>query len=143
MAGAALPKQSRSQFVGFSPTPYCPNVSESEKRVWGWYLGGDPLGGTLGVPTLWGKPTVATNSMAAGKFLAGNFAAAIIGDRMDATIDISEEHADSFVSNKLALRCQERIALAVLHTSAFFVRQFLSSPYLRPAGLRVLLSEVP
>ena len=116
MAGAALPKQSRSQFVGFSPTPYCPNVSESEKRVWGWYLVGDP--------TLWGKPTVATNSMAAGKFLAGNFAAAIIGDRMDATIDISEEHADSFVSNKLALRCEERIALAVLHTSAFLYGSF-------------------
>ncbi len=80
----------------------------------GSYLVGNPLGGTLRVRTLWGRPTVSTNVMPVGKFLAGNFNNAVIGDRMGAVIDVSSEHSDYFVRNKLAVRAEERLSLVSL-----------------------------
>lgn len=80
----------------------------------GSYIVGDPLGGTLRVRTLWGRPVIVTNVMPAGKFLVGDFSKAVIGDRMGATVEASESHDDFWVKNKLALRCEERISLANL-----------------------------
>lgn len=85
----------------------------------GSYIIGDPLGGTLQVPTIWNRPVVVTNTIAAGYFLAGDFSMAVIGDRMGATIDVSESHDDFFVKNKLAIRCEERLSFAVLRPGAF------------------------
>ncbi len=85
----------------------------------GAYVCRDPLGGTLRVPTYWSMPVVATNSMPQGKCLAGDFSKAVIYDRMNATVDISEQHSDYFVKNKIAIRCEERLLLAVLRPSAF------------------------
>ena len=85
----------------------------------GKYVAADPLGGMLTVRTTWGRPTVVTRSMPAGKFLAGNFGLVVIGDRMDATVDVSENVNDDFVKNRIVLRAEERIALAVLRPSAF------------------------
>ena len=39
----------------------------------GSYVVGDPLGGVLRIPTLWGRPVVESNSLAIGRFLVGNF----------------------------------------------------------------------
>jgi len=85
----------------------------------GSYVIGDPLGSTLRVPTVWRRPVVSTNAIPAGRFLCGNFANAIVGDRQGASIELSQEHADFFTSNKIALRCEERISLAVLRPGAF------------------------
>jgi HK97 family phage major capsid protein len=85
----------------------------------GSYIVGDPLGGVLTVPTLWGVPTVVSTSMPAGYFLAGNFNAAVIADRMAAVIDVSESHSDYFIKNKLAVRAEERLSLCVLRPGAF------------------------
>lgn len=90
----------------------------------GRYVVGDPLGGSLTVPTLWGRPVVVTRSIASGRFLAGNFQMAELRDRMDSTIDLSEEHSDFFVKNKVAIRAEERIALAVMRTTAFTYGSF-------------------
>jgi HK97 family phage major capsid protein len=85
----------------------------------GQYIASDPLGGQLRVPTLWGLPTVVTNTMPAGHFLAGDFMMAVIGDRLPATIDVSDSHSTYFTENKIAIRCEERIGLAVLRPAAF------------------------
>ena len=86
----------------------------------GSYIVGDPLGGVRQVKTFWGKPVVSTNSMPAGKFLLGNFAQqAEVFDRMDATIDVSTEHENYFIKNLVAIRAEERLALAVYRPSAF------------------------
>ena len=85
----------------------------------GAYVVGDPLGGTQLVKTYWSRPVVSTNAMPAGRFLAGDFGMAIIGDRMGAVVDISTEHADYFTSNKVAIRAEERLSLACLRPSAF------------------------
>ncbi len=88
----------------------------------GTYVVGDPLstaGGTLRVKTLWNRPIISTNSMSSGRFLAGDFSKAIVLDRMDATVDVSEEHSTFFTENKIAVRAEERVAIAVLRVGAF------------------------
>jgi HK97 family phage major capsid protein len=85
----------------------------------GSYIAGDPLGGVLQVRTLWGVPVVSSPVMPVGSFLAGQFSNAIIGDRMPVEIALSESHADYFTKNKLAIRCEERLSLAVLRATSF------------------------
>lgn len=80
----------------------------------GSYLVGDPLGGNIQVKTLWNRAVVTTTAIPSGKFLAGNFANAIIGDRQGAVIDLSENYEDYFTRNLLCVRAEERICLAVL-----------------------------
>lgn len=83
----------------------------------GTYLGGGPFG--LQAPRMWGLPVVATNAMPAGSFLVGNFAqAAKIWDRMSAEVLISQDHADFFVKNMLAVRGESRLAMAVIRPQA-------------------------
>lgn len=86
----------------------------------GSYVASDPLGGTLTVPTLWGKAVIKSNSMAYGQFLVGAFStAAEIRDRQNAVIDISFEHQDYFVKNLVAVRCEQRLTIVVQWPEAF------------------------
>jgi HK97 family phage major capsid protein len=83
----------------------------------GHYLSNGPFGTTA--PTLWGRPVVETPAMPAGEFLVGNFnQAAQIFDRMTAEVLISQDHADFFVKNLLAVRAEERLALVVKRPQA-------------------------
>ena len=76
-------------------------------------------------PLLWGLRVVITNSMTAGTFLVlDSNRAAMIFDRSDATVEISREHSDYFVKNMAAVLCEERLALAVLHSGAIIYGQF-------------------
>ena len=81
------------------------------------YLIGNPQG-TLN-PTLWGLPVVATQAMGEDKFLVGAFdLAAQIFDRQDATVEVSTEDQDNFVKNKVTIRAEERLALAIYRPEA-------------------------
>lgn len=85
----------------------------------GSYIVGDPMGGVMQVPTLWGVPVVQSNSITSGKFLAGNFQMAEIFDRQDAVIDVSTEHANFFTENKVAIRAEERLTVVMYRAGAF------------------------
>lgn len=92
-------------------------VKEEANGVGGYVYG---LPAAMNQPTtLWGKTVIVTNSMTSGYFLAGNSRMAEVFDRMQATIAISSEHYDYFIKNLLAIRCEERIGLAVYRSSAF------------------------
>jgi HK97 family phage major capsid protein len=83
----------------------------------GRYLIGNPQG-TI-APTLWGLPVVATQAMTVDKFLTGAFnLAAQIFDRQDATVEVSTEDQDNFVKNKVTIRAEERLALAIYRPQA-------------------------
>lgn len=83
----------------------------------GRYLIGNPQG-TLS-PTLWSLPVVATQAMGVDKALVGAFnLAAQIFDRQDATVDVSTEDQDNFVRNKVTIRAEERLALAIYRPQA-------------------------
>lgn len=90
---------------------------ETLKDTTGRYLIGNPQG-TLS-PTLWSLPVVATQAMGVGKSLVGAFdLAAQIFDRQDATVEVSTEDQDNFVKNKVTIRAEERLALAIYREEA-------------------------
>lgn len=67
-----------------------------------------------GQPVAWRVPVVASNSIAAGRWLAGDFTTAgQIWDRQTATVEISRDHSDFFVRNLVAIRAELRETLTV------------------------------
>jgi HK97 family phage major capsid protein len=69
---------------------------------------------------LWGLPVVATNAIQKGTILLGDFQrGSVIHDRQNASIRISDSHADFFTKNLWALLAEERIAQSILRPNAF------------------------
>lgn len=82
-----------------------------------------------GVPTLWGKPVVATQAMGAGDFLVGAFSqAAQIWDREDANVTISNSNEDDFIKNMVTILCEERVGLTVYRPDALVSGDFDGLP---------------
>jgi len=89
----------------------------------GSYVLGGP--GSTATPQLWSKPVALSTAQREGRFLVGQFAGSVaLFDRMGPRIDLSSEHADYFVLNRVAIRCEERVALAVFRPAAFRVGNF-------------------
>lgn len=83
----------------------------------GRYLIGDPQGGIQA--NLWGLPVVSTQAIGVDKALVGAFdLAAQIFDRQDSTVEVSTEDQDNFVKNKVTIRAEERLALAIYRPEA-------------------------
>jgi HK97 family phage major capsid protein len=102
---------------------FCLNPSdianvELLKDTLGRYIVGDP-GGTAEALSLWGKPVISTNSIAAGTFLAGSSESAELVDRMDATVELSYENQDNFIRNAVTILCEERTVLCTYRPNAF------------------------
>ncbi|MCA1800160.1 MAG: phage major capsid protein [Actinobacteria bacterium] len=69
---------------------------------------------------LWGLPVVVTNAITQGTFLLGDFQrGSAIHDRENATLRLSDSHADFFTKNLLALLAEERIAQSIYRPNAF------------------------
>jgi len=66
-----------------------------------------------------GRPVAVTNSIASGTFLVGSSATALIRDRMEAVVEISDSHPDYFIKNMLAIRAVERLTLQVMCRAAW------------------------
>lgn len=82
------------------------------------YLIGSPQGTTA--PTLWGLPVVATQAIAADKFLVGAFKlGAQVFDRWQARVEVATENEDDFIKNLVTILAEERLALAVYRPEAF------------------------
>lgn len=76
------------------------------------YLLGDP--GSTVVPTLFGRPVVASNAMAAGKVWVGSLAqAATLHNREGIAVDLSDSDGDNFTKNLITIRAERRLALTV------------------------------
>lgn len=90
---------------------------EMSKDSAGGYLIGDPQGTIQ--KRLWGLPVVETQAMTVDKALVGAFdLAAQIFDRQDATVEVSTEDQDNFVKNKVTIRAEQRLALAIYRPTA-------------------------
>lgn len=98
-------------------------VIEMLKDTDGDYLIGQPQGMTP--PTLWGLPVVPTQAMTEDKFLVGAFdLAAQIFDRQNDTVEVSTEDQDNFIKNKVTIRAEERLALAIYRPEALVYGDF-------------------
>jgi HK97 family phage major capsid protein len=97
------------------------------------YFGGGPFTGAYGVggnpeehgasgenPDLWGCRVVVTPAIAAGTALVGAFGtAAQVFRRSGITVEMTNSNEDDFKNNLVAMRAEERLALAVYRPGAF------------------------
>jgi HK97 family phage major capsid protein len=85
----------------------------------GEYLLGGPA--SIAEPRLWGLPVVTCPKMPVGDFLVGQFSgsAALFAREPGITVEVSTEHSDFFIRNLVAIRAEERIALAVFRPGGF------------------------
>ena len=84
----------------------------------GIYVAGGPAGPAP--KSLWDVPIAKIPAFPVGYFLVGQFAGVAQGfDRMTAVIDVSTEHADFFIRNMVAIRCEERATMIVKDANAF------------------------
>lgn len=90
---------------------------ELTKDTTGQYIIGNPQG-QIGA-TLWGLPVVTSMAMAQDTFLTGNFRdAAQIFDREQANVVVSTENENDFLTNKITIMAEERLALVVWRPQA-------------------------
>jgi len=87
--------------------------------VSGDYIGSGPFAAPQ-VPRLWGLPVAVTTAIVAGTALVGAFRqAAQFFRRGGLRVEASNSHADFFIRNLVAIRAEERGALAVYRPAAF------------------------
>lgn len=105
-----------------NPTALVVNPADAEKIDLAkdgqnrYYYGG-PEG--IGPRTLWGVPVIESESQAAGTGLLGDFAKAVVWDREQSTVTMTDSHADFFVRNLVAILAEERLAFGVTRPTAF------------------------
>lgn len=89
----------------------------------GAYVMGGPKGNDA--PMLWGLPVATSHEVTLGTFGVGAFEThSAIWDRMEARIDVSTEHSDFFTRNMVAIRAEERLAVAFYRDDAFVYGAF-------------------
>jgi len=105
-----------------NPTAVVVNPADAEsidlaKDLNGVYRYGGPQ--TIGQRTVWGLPIVESETQAAGTALLGDFSKAVIWDREQTTVTVTDSHADFFIRNMVAILAEERLAFAVTRPTAF------------------------
>jgi HK97 family phage major capsid protein len=91
----------------------------------GEYFGGGPFSAFSANP--WGLRTVPTAAVAAGSPIVGAFGSgAQLWRRGGLTVEATNTHADYFVRNLVAVRAEERLAVAIYRPQAF-QKLFLTS----------------
>lgn len=82
-----------------------------------YYMGGPVAAG--GNTTMWGLPVVESEVLDRGTAWVGDFTKAVIYDRQQASIAVTDSHANFFVRNLVAILAETRLALAFLQPAAF------------------------
>ncbi|QBI97250.1 major head protein [Mycobacterium phage Kevin1] len=88
-------------------------LKDGENR---YYYGGPQY---IGQRTLWGVPVVESESQAKGTGLLGDFNKAVLWDREETTVTMTDSHADFFIRNLIAILAEERVAFGVTRPTAF------------------------
>lgn len=73
----------------------------------------------MGTPRLWGLPVVECEGMTAGTGMVADWKLAVLWDREQTNILISDSHADFFIRNLIAVLAEMRAAFGVLRPAAF------------------------
>jgi hypothetical protein len=82
-----------------------------------FYFGGP--GGVGSASVLWGLPVIETEAVPAGVGYVGDFRKAILWDREQASVTMTDSHADFFVRNIVAILAEMRAAFGVIQPNAF------------------------
>lgn len=90
---------------------------ELQKSTMGVYYAGGPFR-TI-APSLWGLPVVLSQHIPAGTAWCANWNWATLWDREQASVQITDSHADFFIRNLVAVLAEMRAAFGVLRPQAF------------------------
>jgi HK97 family phage major capsid protein len=88
-------------------------LQDNEAR---YYFGGPSV---LGNPRLWGLPVVESEGVTEGVGVVGDFRQAVLWDRQQVNIQVSNSHSDFFIRNLVAILAELRAAFGVLRPAAF------------------------
>ncbi len=104
------------------PTAWAINPLDAEaidllKDGTGRYIGNGPW--AVGPRTIWGVPAIETAAVPAGEAWLADWRQAVLWDREQASISITDSHKDWFFRNLLALLAELRAAFGVLNPRAF------------------------
>lgn len=83
----------------------------------GRFRWGGPI--NRGPATLWGVPVAQSFFQAQGSAWLGNWSKAVLWDREQANISVSDSHADFFIRNMVAILAEMRAAFGVIRPTAF------------------------
>lgn len=89
------------------------------------FYGNGPFG--MGPGTLWGLPRVVSEAVPAGTGILGDFRKAVLWDREQANISVTDSHSDFFIRNLIAVLAEERVAFGVIRPKAFVVMDLSGS----------------
>jgi HK97 family phage major capsid protein len=89
------------------------------KDTTGQYLLGDPRASVEQLNTLWGLQVVVSEAMTENTALVGDFRQAVVADRQQSAIYMTDSHKDWFARNLLAVLAEERLGFGVLDPAAF------------------------
>lgn len=82
-----------------------------------YYMGGPVAAG--GNTTMWGLPVVESEVLERGTAWVGDFTKAVLYDRQQASIAVTDSHDNFFIRNLVAILAETRVALAFLQPAAF------------------------
>ena len=85
----------------------------------GNYLVGDPRASVDQLNQLWGLQVVVTEAQTQNTALVGDFRQAVLWEREGVNVMVSDQHADFFTRNLLAILAETRAAFGVLDPQAF------------------------
>ena len=88
-------------------------LQDDENR---YYYGGPQV---QGPPRLWGIPVVESFHVAAGAAWLANWRKAVLWDREEASITMTDSHDDWFIRNMIAILAEMRAAFGLIRPSAF------------------------
>jgi HK97 family phage major capsid protein len=94
----------------------------------GYFQGQYGNGGILQNPPLWGLRTVVSTATTVGTVLVGAFKqGATVYRKGGIRVESTNSHSDDFTNNKITVRAEERLALAVRRPAAF-VKTTITTP---------------
>jgi HK97 family phage major capsid protein len=101
----------------FNPTDWetIDLLQDNEAR---YYYGG-PM--QLGNPTLWGLPVVESEGMTQGTAVVADWKMAVLWNRMETMISMTNSHSDFFVRNLIAILAEMRAAFGLIRPKAFVI----------------------
>jgi HK97 family phage major capsid protein len=81
------------------------------------FYGAGPF--AMSTPSLWGLPVVESEAVPAGTGYVADWKKAVLWDREQASIQVTDSHADFFIRNLVAILAELRAAFGILRPSAF------------------------
>lgn len=90
-------------------------ISDNDGR----FYGNGPFGANGPTPMLWGLPVIELEGIPQGTAVVGDWRKAILWDREQASITVTDSHADFFVRNLVAILAEMRAAFGIIQPNAF------------------------